>query len=124
MKKINLKPNFSDERGSITDLLTNIDINSITMISFKKGAVRANHFHKKTIQWNYIVSGEILFVSQLIDGEKKELVLKKGDFVKTIENEKHALKGLADSEVLILTKGPRAGEEYENDTFRLDEALI
>lgn len=124
MEIINLKSAHTDERGTITDLISDDNINAVTLISFVKGAVRANHYHERTIQWNYVISGEILLVTQFPGHDKVELVLRPGDFAVTRENERHALKGLSDSQVLILTKGPRAGSEYESDTFRLSEPLI
>jgi quercetin dioxygenase-like cupin family protein len=71
-----------------------------------------------------VIKGEILLATQFPGGEKLERVLKAGEFAVTRENERHALKGLTEAEVLILTKGPRAGSQYENDTFRLTEPLI
>ena len=127
MKIINLKPAFSDSRGDITDLIDDNEINAITHISFKKNAVRGNHYHKHTIQWNYVVSGEILLVTQMPGGKRVEKLLFKGDYAVSYQNERHALKGISNySELLIFTKGPRAGSKYEEDTFRLtkDETLI
>lgn len=124
MELIALKPAHTDARGSITDLISDGEINAVTLITFKKGAVRANHYHERTIQWNYVISGEILFATQMPGTQRVERKLKAGDFAVTRENERHALKGLTDAEVLILTKGPRAGTQYENDTFRLEEPLI
>ena len=60
MQKIKLKYNHKDNRGYIKDLLENKKINSITLISQKRGKIRGNHFHKKTIQWNYLLKGKIL----------------------------------------------------------------
>jgi len=127
MKIINLKPVFSDSRGDITDLIDGDEINAITHITFTKNAVRANHYHKHTIQWNYVINGEVLLVTQMPGKEKIEKILCKGDFAASLQNERHAIKGISEhSEVLIFTKGPRAGSEYEEDTFRLkdDELLI
>ncbi len=115
---------YADSRGSITDLISDHEVNAVTIITFVKGAVRANHYHEHTTQWNYILAGEILLVTQFPGAERFERILKKGDFVVTKQNERHALQGLTDAEVLILTKGPRAGTKYENDTFRLDVPLI
>lgn len=124
MELIDLKPAFTDARGAITDLISDDEINAVTLITFAKGAVRANHYHERTIQWNYVIKGEILLATQFPGGERQERVLKAGEFAVTRENERHALKGLTEAEVLILTKGPRAGTQYENDTFRLTEPLI
>ncbi|MFO1218981.1 MAG: cupin domain-containing protein [Burkholderiaceae bacterium] len=124
MEMIDLQPAHTDRRGSITDLIADDIINAVTLITFASGAVRANHYHERTVQWNYVIKGEILLATQFPGGERQERVLKAGDFAVTRENERHALKGLTDAEVLILTKGPRAGTQYENDTFRLVEPLI
>lgn len=124
MKKIDLETAHIDSRGTIQDLLTGIDINAVTIVTFTPGAIRGNHFHKETIQWNYCLEGEIRYVAQSINGNKEECILRKGDFIVTKENESHALQGITDSKLLVLAKGPRAGEAYEDDTYRLAEKLI
>lgn len=124
MELISLVPAHTDARGSITDLIADDTINAVTLITFAKGAVRANHYHERTVQWNYVISGEILLATEVPGQGKAERVLRRGDFAVTRENERHALKALSAAEVLILTKGPRAGTQYENDTFRLAEPLI
>jgi len=123
MEKINLVPAFKDDRGEITDLLENENINAITRITFRKGAVRANHFHKETTQWNYLISGSIKLVSQVPGEPVVETVMKPGDFTVTGPNVSHALVGLDDADLLVFTKGPRGGKDYETDTFRLDVPL-
>jgi quercetin dioxygenase-like cupin family protein len=124
MKIINTVINHEDERGIIIDLLEHQNINAITFISFTKNAVRANHFHKKTTQWNYITKGRVKLVTQFDEGPIEEKILEKGDFAVTLPMEKHALVGLEDSEMLVFTEGPRGGKEYESDTFRLDKPLV
>ena len=94
MKKIKIKPNHTDERGVITDLLQDETINAVTIISFVNGAVRANHYHKETYQWNYVLSGSIKIVTQLQGQEKVETIMKRGDFVLTVPNERHALTAI------------------------------
>jgi len=123
MQKISLTPAFKDARGEITDLLENENINAITRITFRKGAVRANHYHKQTTQWNYVVSGSIKLVSQEPGEPVVETVMLPGDFVVTGPNVSHALVGLEDADLLVFTKGPRGGKEYESDTFRLETPL-
>ena len=53
----------------------------------------------------------------------QEVIMEKGDFAVTEPHEQHALVGLENSEVLVLTKGPRGGTEYESDTYRLEIPL-
>ena len=123
MKKIKLSINHRDKRGLITDLLEKKIINAITFITQKKGAIRGNHYHKKTIQWNYVISGKVIFVSK-INGKVKKIIGKKRDLIKIETREHHAIKALSYSEILVFTKGPRGGKEYESDTFRLKKNLI
>ena len=124
MKKIKLKINHKDSRGKISDLLNKKKISSITLITQKKGKIRGNHFHKKTIQWNYLLNGKIALYGKKNNQKLKKIILKKGDLVETTYNEAHAIKALQNSEFLVFTQGPRGGENYENDTFRLKESLI
>jgi len=124
MKKIKTKINHKDDRGIIMDLLEKKKVNAITYITQKKDKVRGNHFHKKTIQWNYLLKGKIKIVTKKKSSTIKSIVLKKGDLVVTALNESHAIKAIADSEYLVFTQGPRGGKEYENDTFRLSKPLI
>ena len=124
MDLIKLKVNNQDDRGEIIDLLEDESINAITLVTFKKGAVRGNHFHKETIQWNYVMSGKIKLVTQIPGQPVLETIMKPGDFTATRENERHTLVGLEDSQVMVFTKGPRGGKEYETDTFRLDKPLV
>jgi len=124
MKKIKNKIMHKDKRGLIIDLLENKKINSITFITQKKNKVRGNHFHKKTIQWNYLIKGKIQLFTKKKNNSLKKMILKKGDLVETSENEQHAIKALQNSEFLVFTQGPRSGKNYEQDTFRLLKPLI
>jgi len=58
------------------------------------------------------------------DSEVERIVLNKGDLVCTEPMEKHALKALEKSTLMVFTRGPRGGKEYESDTFRLDQPLV
>lgn len=123
MKIIASQINHQDDRGAIMDLVEGANINAVTFISFKKGAVRGNHYHKRTTQWNYVIKGKIKLVAQVGDEPKEEAILEKGGFAVTEPMEKHALVGVEDSEMLVFTQGPRGGKEYESDTFRLEIPL-
>ena len=124
MKKIKRKISFSDKRGFIIDLLVKKNINAITLITQKKGKIRGNHFHKNTIQWNYLVKGELELFTKKNKGKIIKTIMKKGDLVVASKNESHAFKALKNSEFLVFTQGPRGGKEYENDTFRLKNPIL
>ena len=111
---------FEDERGIIEDLKVGKDW-SVTYISFKKGAVRGNHFHKETRQFDQLLSGRLLVVHENgNDKMQKEIVA--GEIVGHFPNDKHAYKALEDSEMISMCFGKRVGENYEEDTFRLLES--
>jgi len=124
MKKIKRKISFSDKRGFIIDLLVKKNINAITLITQKKGKIRGNHYHKNTIQWNYLVKGELELFTKKNKGKIIKTIMKKGDLVVASKNESHAFKALKNSEFLVFTQGPRGGKEYENDTFRLKNPIL
>ena len=124
MEKINISVSYSDERGDIIDLIENETINAITIVTFKKGAVRGNHYHKHTTQWNYLISGRIKLVTQSPGAEVIETIMGPGALTVLRSNDRHALLALEKSELMVFTKGPRGGKEYESDTFRLDAPLV
>ena len=55
---------------------------------------------------------------------KKSLILKAGEIAVTTPYEQHALVGVTNCKLLVFTKGPRGGKEYETDTFRLKNPLV
>lgn len=107
-----------DERGIILDLAVGKDW-ALTYITFTPGAVRGNHLHKKTTQWDFILSGKL-------DGRigKWKRVFTMFDWVKIRPGRPHAYKALKYSRMISFTKGVRVGENYSNDMFKLDDPLI
>lgn len=121
----NTKINFEDARGQIRDILTHEQIDAVTLITYAAGAVRANHYHEHSIQWDYVISGKLeCYTRDGFDGETHMQVISAGDVVKHPIGEHHALKALEDSVMLSLTKGPRNGEDYEKDVIRLEQPLV
>ena len=113
-----LKSNFEDDRGSIMDLLVE-PIDSVTAITTRKDAVRGNHYHERTTQWTYCVSGMLLVASG-----KHVFNLGPGEIVRHDPGEPHAWKALVDNSCLVFTRGPRSGDAYEEDTIRLQKPLL
>ncbi len=124
-KKTKTRANFTDVRGEIRDLVVGEKIDTVTLITSKKGAIRANHYHKKTSQFDYIISGLIECRTKLMPkGRVVKHILKAGDLLYHPANEAHALLALEDSVFLSITCGPRRGGKYESDTYRLEKPLI
>jgi len=109
---------FTDDRGTIEDLKVGKDW-SVTYISFKKGAVRGNHYHELTVQKDYILSGRV----ELHTPNTKR-ILDAGESFEIGNGIVHAYKALEDSEMVSICKGKRIGEDYESDTFKLETPII
>jgi quercetin dioxygenase-like cupin family protein len=108
---------FEDERGVIQDLLGPVD--SVTWIETKRGGVRGNHFHRHTDQWTFVVSGCLWIVC----GDRQRVVAR-GEMIAEPKGVPHAWRAIDDTLCLVFTKGPRSGEGYESDTYRLTEPLL
>lgn len=115
MRHSELEGRFRDDRGLIQDVLVT-DKSSTTYITFTKGAKRANHFHKKTTQWDLVVSGSLVCAS----GNKK-VELSAGDMIEHKPGVAHAYEALEDSEMVSICYGERVGRNYEEDTYRLEK---
>lgn len=124
MKVYKTKISHKDERGEIIDLLEKENVNAITYITFNKGSVRGNHYHKRTVQWCYVIRGVLMVRSQKNNEKVKEIIMKEGSFFVDEPKEAHAFKAFQKTEIMVFTRGPRGGKEYETDTYRLVEPLI
>ena len=123
MKVVNVKCAFEDERGQISDILENETIDYVTLITSKKGAIRGNHYHKKTIQYTFVLKGKLKLLAQMPGEEIETAITKPGDLAVDPPMQKHAVVALEDSEYIVFTRGPRGGRNYEQDTYRLTEKL-
>jgi quercetin dioxygenase-like cupin family protein len=112
---------FTDERGTIQDIFGPVD--AVTEIRTVKGAIRGNHRHEQTIQWTYICSGLLLVVTEH-GGVRHEETLRPGQITCERPGVAHAWKALEDTTVLVFTRGPRSGENYESDVQRLEVPLL
>jgi len=128
--KKNLDVNYSDSRGEIRDIFVSSPKDHCSLITFTLGAIRANHFHKESTQYTYVVNGELLMSSCLVDdtgtpiAEIQEEVLVVGDIVSHPPYHAHAFRALKPSTILAFADGIRGGCDYEKDVFRLKNSII
>ena len=110
-----------DERGHIIELaLINKHITTFLLITSKKGAVRANHYHRKDTHYTYLTSGLMKYTEQKLGSKKKtSKLLKPGDLVVSEPGVIHAMEFLQDSEIIVITTESRKQKEYEQDTVRI-----
>lgn len=133
MKKRNIWKNIDlplefheDERGKIVDVFYKENINHITVIASKAGALRGNHYHKKTTQHMLITKGILEYWHKPLysNSQPKYEILKEGDLVTTPSFEVHALKIIKDNQFIVFTQGLRGGKDYELDTYRVKQSII
>jgi quercetin dioxygenase-like cupin family protein len=109
---------FEDERGTIQDLVEDPGY-AVTIVQSRAGAVRGNHLHKLTSQWAYVLSGRML-----VSTGEQEAEVDAGELVFNPLGEPHAWRALEDTVCVVFALGPRAGRNYESDTYRLAEPLL
>ena len=117
---------FQDDRGTITDIFHHISVNSACIITNTPGAVRANHYHELTTQYTYVLSGSLDYYSKPVGSTEPANVITAGpgDMIISEPNEIHAWRTGAEGCTLIaFAQGPRGGEDYENDTVRVDSII-
>jgi hypothetical protein len=98
---------YEDARGVIQDLFDGEPVDAVTHITTLKGTIRGNHYHEHTTQWTLVLSGRLLIANPAM----QKIV-------------PHAWEAIEDASCLVFTRGPRSGENYESDTYRLDEPLL
>ena len=129
MKKI-LKNNFKDKRGRIIDIFINKPKDHCTLVTFNKNAVRGNHYHKKSTQYSFVISGKLILMTakiglngKILSKVKKEVV-KANSLITHKPFYAHAFKALTKANLLAFADGTRGGKNYEKDTFRLNKKMI
>lgn len=118
IRKVN--PAFSDDRGSITDVLDK-PISHVGLITFTKGAIRAKHYHKQSTQYDFILSGKIRLVVCMPDGtDREDHLLEAGMATEVPAGTVHTYIAEEDSSMIDITTLSRADNGYEEDTIRVD----
>jgi len=129
MKK-KLKNNFKDKRGTIIDIFTNQPKDHCTLVTFNKSAIRGNHFHKKSTQYSFIISGKLKMVTARVNkvgkpiGKVKHEIVSPNTLIEHKPFSAHTFKAIKKSSMLAFVNGKRGGKNYEKDTYRLKNKLI
>ena len=95
-----LKYNFKDKRGSIIDIFVNSPKDHCTLVTFNKNSVRGNHFHKKSTQYSFIISGKLKMITAKVD-KKGKLV---GKIKKRIISENTLIAVLSPLKMINISK--------------------
>ncbi len=112
--------NFEDNRGTIMDIFIADPREHCTIIHSVKGSVRGNHFHKLTMQSDFMVTGKMKILSRKQGSDEvEEHIVEANDFIQGELGEAHEFIALEDLIFVTFHNGPRGGDNYESDTFRL-----
>jgi len=116
-----LETPFVDDRGAIQPLVDRM-MRSAVMIESKKGALRANHYHKTDWHYCYVISGCIEYYHRPTgnEDEPEMLLVKQGQMVFTPPMIDHGMKFPEDTVFLTLSRNPRDQATYEADVVRVD----
>ena len=114
-----------DKRGVIVDLAYDTQINAVTHLFSVAGAQRANHYHNFTEQFNLITIGSLVLAPRPdFDSDITYTHFSTNSFFKIEQQEHHGMYFLEDTNLVVMTIGPRCGKDYESDTVRLDSSLF
>ena len=119
-----LAPDFTDDRGTITDIASGVEVQHVAIITSNAGAVRGNHYHVESTQYEYLVSGRCELVTQVEGAESETRMMEAGDLAVSEPGVRHAMRFLEPSVLLVLGTLPRDSAAYEADTVRLEKPLI
>ena len=123
------KKNFSDIRGYIRDVFQNSPKDHCSIVTFNKGAVRGNHYHKKSTQYSYLLSGKLTLKYSKVDkngkikGKINKKIIGPNILITHRPYETHAFIANKKSLMIAFADGLRGGKDYEKDTYRLKYKL-
>ena len=124
MKIIKISPAFTDERGSIWDLLSGKNIHHVGFLTSKKGSIRGKHYHKKQIQYTLVTKGAVKITGKDLSKKNSKIetyILKEMEMVCFPKYYYHAIESLKESKILVFTSRNRLKGNYEKDTFRIKD---
>lgn len=110
-----------DDRGAIQPLVEMM-MKSAVLIDSKKGALRANHYHKTDWHYCYVLKGCIEYYHRPTGSTKppEKLVVRQGQMIFTPPMVDHGMKFPEDTVFLTLGRNPRDQTSYEADVVRIE----
>ena len=110
----------TDERGVIQPLV-DLPIQSVAVITSKKGAIRGNHYHKTDWHYCYVITGSIEYFHRPSSSSKspEKIVIRAGELFFTPPMVDHAMRFPEDTVFLTMSRNPRDEKSYELDVVRI-----
>ncbi len=116
-----IEPEHTDTRGIIVDLFNGKGIEHVGYISFAKGALRGNHYHKQAREYTYVLSGKISLFVKNVANEKapvEEHIVEAGHLALIPPYHSHTFLAHENSAILHIADKTREQGALEADTFQ------
>lgn len=115
-----LDPAYQDERGSIQNLWLG-ESKSVTLITTKKGGVRASHTHSNDWHAIHVISGSIQYLERNQDGSnRQEKIIKSGEMIFTKPEVVHKVIALEDTIFLTVNGIVKNAENYAKTMTKVE----
>jgi dTDP-4-dehydrorhamnose 3,5-epimerase-like enzyme len=116
---------FNDDRGTIQNLVDTA-LGSALVILSKKGAVRANHYHKSDFHYSWLQSGKMIYAHRPVGSAEPpaQWVIGPGQLFHTPSMHEHVMHFLEDSVLFIVARNIRTSTDYESDTIRIPPLVL
>lgn len=124
--KVQLPPPFSDNRGTIQNLLEQ-SCGGVSIIHTKAGEYRSNHFHKTDGHWLYVLSGKMHYAEDKVEeGSRGYMRPDYPPFIEIAEGEMvwtgpliwHRSFFPVDTVLISMSLRPRDHASHEEDVVR------
>ena len=120
MKREKRPVNFEDSRGTIMDIFVKEPYEHCVIVKSTPDSVRGNHYHKESAQTDFMLYGRMKAFCRKQGSDKiEEFIVEPNDVTYWEKGEVHEFIALEDCGFLSFVNGPRGGDNYENDTYRL-----
>lgn len=120
---IKSKNPFRDARGDIENYDLVFPVNMANIITSKKGAIRANHYHPEQLQQVLVVSGKYVSVHKDLSIPNAPIhshLAVAGDLVITPPMVAHTMIFVEDSVILNLVEGNRDHDKFGKHTIKYE----
>lgn len=116
-----IDPGFVNDNGEIVNLLLT-PLTSIAEIASKKGAVRANHYHKTDWHYAYVLAGSVLYFERPIGSTEVPAprYFGEGSMFFTRPMVEHAMLFPEPTRIMTFAKNVRDHETHEADVVRVE----
>lgn len=92
----------------------------VMLIESKKGAVRANHYHKQDSHVMYLISGKARYVESTMEKHLTlDRIINPGDTIDTKPLVPHAMEFLEDSVMIVCASEKRDFDSYMQDIVQM-----